>query len=188
MLHRLRDHIEATITLSDAEWEGITTCFTLQKFSKKEYVIRENQVHVALYFVAGGILKSGFLDPSGKEHIIQFATEDWWISDFQAFFRQVPATLSIQCLQEATLYRIRLRDFENLCRNFPKVEHFFRLKANNGYIALQQRILSLMTESPKDKYERFLQSYPLLSQQLSKTLIAHYIGVSRETLSRLYGE
>lgn len=103
---------------------------------KKIYIIQENQTHIALYFVADGLLKSSFLGPSGKEHIIQFATEYWWISDFQAFFRQVLATLSFQCLQDATLYCIHLQDFEKIFREIPKVEHFFRLKANNGYIKI----------------------------------------------------
>jgi CRP-like cAMP-binding protein len=67
-----------------------------------------------------------------------------------------------------------------------KIEHFFRKKSSNGYIALQRRILSLLNSNAKERYEQFISQYPTLLQRLPKTLIASYLGVSRETLSRLF--
>ncbi|MNS39542.1 hypothetical protein D3C72_718290 [compost metagenome] len=65
-----------------------------------------------------------------------------------------------------------------------KIEHFFRRKSNSGYIALQQRILSMLNNNPQERYEKLLQLYPTLFQKVPKKLIASYLGVSRETLSR----
>lgn len=72
-----------------------------------------------------------------------------------------------------------------LCQKFPLLERFFRIKTNFGYIALQERIISLITQSAKQRYQNFLEQYPHLVQKLPKQTIASYLGVSRETLSRL---
>ena len=80
---------------------------------------------------------------------------------------------------------LSLYNREKLCADMHKIEHFFRKKSNNGYIALQRRILSLLNSNAKERYEKFISQYPTLLQRLPKTLIASYLGVSRETLSRL---
>jgi CRP-like cAMP-binding protein len=66
------------------------------------------------------------------------------------------------------------------------MEHFFRVKLTNGYVALQRRIISLLSGTPQQRYEEFGQLYPSLMQQIPKKYIAEYLGVSRETLSRIY--
>jgi len=113
--------------------------------------------------------------------------EDWWISDPQAYHNALTATLNIDCLEDTTLYQISLENRERLCAESRKMEYFFRKKTQSGYIALQKRIQSLMDLNAGQRYDLFLQSYPQLSQRLPKTMIASYLGISRETLSRLSG-
>lgn len=131
------------------------------------------------------MLRAYSTDDNGREHIIQFAKEDWWISDYQAYFNQSKSTINIACLEETEVFCLSLEDREKICSELHKVEYFFRKKSNNGYIALQRRILSLLNSSAKERYEQFLSQYPDLLQRIPKTLIASYLGVSRETLSRL---
>ncbi len=110
---------------------------------------------------------------------------DWWICDYQAYFNQTNATLDIVCLEDVEVLCLSLLNREKLCAEIHKVEHFFRRKSNGGYIALQQRILSLMNNNAKERYEQLMQQHPSLIQRVPKSLIAAYLGVSRETLSRL---
>ena len=112
--------------------------------------------------------------------------EDWWVSDYQAFFLHKEATLSITCLEDCQLLAISYDDKEKLCDELPKINTFVRKKSNMGDIALQKRILSLLSNDARTRYEQFLELYPSLLQRLPKSLIASYLGVSRETLSRLY--
>lgn len=111
--------------------------------------------------------------------------EDWWETDYLAFNTKTKATMSLQCLENSDILCITLKDYHNLCSNLPKIEHFFLQKATSGHIASQQRILSLLSSNAQERYEQLLKRYPFLFQRVSKTLLASYLGVSRETLSRL---
>jgi CRP-like cAMP-binding protein len=130
-------------------------------------------------------LKAYHTDKEGKEHILQFALSDWWITDYGAYFKEAKATIHVDCIEESQLLCLSLHNREKLCGDMHKMEHFFRKKLNAGYVALQQRILTLLNSSAKERYEQLLNQYPSLFQKVPKTLIASYLGVSRETLSRL---
>ncbi|UOE38746.1 Crp/Fnr family transcriptional regulator [Chryseobacterium oryzae] len=185
MENLLKNHIRELVDITTEEFTVIKTYFTLQNHPKKHLLVKENHPVNEMFFVADGLLKCGTMDNSGKEHILQFATQDWWITDFQGFFRQENASLDVQCLQDCVLFAISFENFESLCRDIPKMEHFFRVKSNLGYVALQRRIMSLMSDTAKERYEAFLRQYPNLFQRISKQTLANYLGVTRETLSRL---
>lgn len=181
----LRKHFEELITLSDQEFTTLASYFKLRKLKKHQYLIQENEPITNIYFVTKGLLKASYIDTHGKEHIIQFAMENWWISDFQAFYTDVPSVTSIHCLEDVELYSLSKDDLEKICLENHKVEHFFRIKNSLGYVALQKRILSLLMTDAKERFEQFSSQYPTLIQRVSKTIIASYLGVSRETLSRI---
>lgn len=115
----------------------------------------------------------------------RFAMEDWWETDFQAYYTQMRATLSLECLEDTVVFCLQLEDFHALCAELPQIARFFLQKSMLSSIAAQQRLLSLLTTSAQERYEQLLRKYPALGQRISKTLLASYLGVSRETLSRL---
>lgn len=180
----LRNQIEEHSTLSDEEFAYILSHFEEKKLKKHQFLIQENDIVKNDYFVLNGCLKSYHVDSNGKEHIVQFATQNWWITDFQAYFNQTNATLFIDCIGDSELLSLSLTNREKLCAEMHKIEHFFRKKSNSGYVALQQRILSMLNNNPKERYDRLLLSNPILFQKVPKKFIASYLGVSRETLSR----
>ncbi|NJM52280.1 MAG: Crp/Fnr family transcriptional regulator [Blastocatellia bacterium] len=185
MIERLRKHFEEIITLTDEEFEYISTHFKQRKLRKHQFLVQAGELVKSEFFVVKGLLKTYQIDETGKEHIIKFAMEDWWITDYQAFFGQSEATLYVDCIEEVELLELSFANREKLCSELHKIEHFFRRKSNLGYIALQRRILSLLNSNAKERYEQLLQQSPKLLQRIPKTLIAAYLGVSRETLSRL---
>lgn len=180
----LRNQIEEHSTLSDEEFAYILSHFEEKTLKKHQFLIQENDIVKNDYFVLNGCLKSYHVDSNGKEHIVQFATQNWWITDFQAYFNQTNATLFIDCIGDSELLSLSLTNREKLCAEMHKIEHFFRKKSNSGYVALQQRILSMLNNNPQERYDRLLLSNPILFQKVPKKLIASYLGVSRETLSR----
>lgn len=182
---KLREHIEQIVPLTDKEFEFVLSNFSFRKIKKHQYLIQQGDpVHYS-YFVISGLLKLSHTDANDKEHILHFAMEDWWVSDYKAWFTNAKATMSLDCLEDTSVFCLSLEDNKKLCSGLPKMEHFFLTKSHFGYIAAQQRILSLLTTSAKERYEQLLMQYPSLIQRVNKTLLASYLGVSRETLSRL---
>lgn len=184
----LKKHIQKTVDLSDAELEKACSFFKKQHFKKREMIISENDQVDHVYFIISGLLKLFYTDTEAKEHIISFSMEDWWESDYAAFYTQTKATQSLQCLEDTLVLKLSFDNYQRLLTEVPKMTDFFLKKAIGGHISNQRRILSLMTMSAKERYEQFLRYYPILIQRLPKTVLAAYLGVSRETLSRLYSE
>jgi CRP-like cAMP-binding protein len=180
----LRKHIGKIVLLTDKEFEYVLSHFTIKKLKKHQFLIQEGDSVANDYFVVKGLLKAYHTDKNSKEHILQFAFEDWWITDYQAYFNQIEATIAIDCIEDCEVLCLSLYNREKICSELHKMEHFFRKKSNGGYVALQRRILSLLNSSAQERYESLLKQTPKLFQRVPKALIASYLGVSRETLSR----
>lgn len=181
----LRKHFEELIDLTDAEFDYMAPHFRLKKYKKHAIIIQPgDSVHYE-YFVLKGLLKTALTDESGKEHIWQFAMENWWVSDYQAYQHHEPASFSIQCLEDAELLQLSFTDRNKLCAAMHKFEHFSRMKVTSGFLNMQKRVMALLKNDAQSRYKQLLEQYPSLIQRVPKALIAAYIGVSRETLSRL---
>ncbi|MBW8523243.1 Crp/Fnr family transcriptional regulator [Chryseobacterium chendengshani] len=181
----LKNHIQKTIDLSEIEMEKAYSFFSEEHFKKREMIINENDQVNHVYFIVSGLLKLFYTDNEAKEHIISFSMEDWWESDYAAFYTQTKATQSLQCLEDTIVLKLSLEGYYHLLNDVPKMTDFFLKKAVGGHISSQRRILSLMTMNAKERYEQFIKFYPSLIQRIPKTVLALYLGVSRETLSRL---
>jgi CRP-like cAMP-binding protein len=181
----LRQQIEKITPISDSEFEYVLSHFTIRTFRKRQFVVQEGDKVPNDFFVLSGCLKGYHTDIDGKEHILQLGLPDWWITDYHAYFKETEASISVDCIENSELLCLSLENREKLCAELHKIEHFFRKKSNAGYVALQQRILSLLNNSAKERYEEFIKLYPNILQKIPKTLVAAYLGVSRETLSRL---
>ncbi len=180
----LRQQLEKIITLDNTEFEYILSHFKPKKFRKHQFVVQEGLPVDYDYFILSGCLKSYSTDANGKDHIIQFGLKDWWITDYQAYYNQTPATVNIDCIENSELLCLSYSNREKLCSEMHKMEFFFRKKTNKRNVALQQRILSLLSSNAMERYDKLLEQYPELFQKVPKQLIAAYLGVSRETLSR----
>jgi len=185
MQQKLREHIEKIVPLTDDEFAFVLSHFTIKSYKKREFLIQEGKKVKYAYFVVSGLLMLVYNNESGKQHIVSFAMEDWWESDYLAYHTQTKATMSLQCLEDTDVFCLSQEDYKKLCAGLQKMEHFFLRKANGGHIGSQQRILSFLTSNAKERYEQLLKRYPSLIQRVPKTLLASYLGVSRETLSRL---
>ncbi len=181
----LRQQIEKITPLTNTEFDYILSHFVPKKFKRHQFLIQEGNEVLNDFFVLEGCLKLYYNNADGKEHILQFGLSDWWICDFNAYFNQTSATLNLDCIEDTEVLCLSLYNREKLCSEMHKMEHFFRRKSNAGYVALQQRILSMLNNNPKERYEQLLELNPALFQKVPKKLIASYLGVSRETLSRL---
>jgi CRP-like cAMP-binding protein len=173
------------VMLTDEEFSYIFSHFSTKKYKRRELLFRQGDNVTHIYFVVSGLLMLTYDDDSGKQHVVSFAMEDWWETDFYAFHAGAKATMSLYCLEDTEVLYLSIEDYRTLCSNLHKMEHLFLEKANRGHTASQQRILSFITSNATERYEKLLIQYPTLFQRVPKTLLASYLGVSRETLSRL---
>lgn len=182
----LRQHIAKTASLTDDEFDYFFSHFKSETFKKGQVIISEGDVVEKEYFVLSGCLKAFFVNDNIKMHILQFTMPTWWTSDYAALYNNTKATICIDCISDAEVLSISNENREKICNELHQVEHFFRWRTNKGYVAAQKRLLSFMNNDAKTRYEELLALYPALYNMVPKHLIAAYLGVSRETLSRLY--
>jgi len=182
----LKEHVSKIVSLTDEQFEYFFSHFKTETFKKGQTVISEGQNVDKEYFVISGCLKSFYVNDEVKMYILQFAMPTWWASDYAALYNKTKATINIDCISDVEILSLSNDDREKLCREIHKVEHFFRWRTNRGYVASQKRLLSFMNNDTKTRYEELLALYPALYNAVPKHLIAAYLGVSRETLSRLY--
>lgn len=178
-------HITKIVSLTDDETDYVFSLFEIEKFNKGELLFRENQVLDKHYFIYNGLLKLFFIDKDAKEHIIGFAIEDWWENDFEAFYKRKPTTMCLQAMEHTEVLSITYTNYLKLITQLPKIEHFFLEKAYNGFIAAQKRIVSSLTSNASERYSQLIKQHPQWLQRIPKSQLALYLGVSRETLSRL---
>ncbi|KQS47410.1 Crp/Fnr family transcriptional regulator [Flavobacterium sp. Leaf359] len=182
----LKQHIAKTASLSEEEFEHFFSHFKAESFKKGQVIVNEGDDVDKEYFVLSGCLKTFFMNDNIKMHILQFTMPTWWTSDYAALYNKTKATITIDCISDAEVLSITNEAREKLCSELHQAEYFFRWRTNKGYVAAQKRLLSFMNNDAKTRYEELLALYPALYNMVPKHLIAAYLGVSRETLSRLY--
>jgi CRP-like cAMP-binding protein len=182
----LKAHIAKITSLTDEQFDYFYSHFKEEEFQKGQAIVTEGDLVDCEYFVVSGCLKSFFINDDMKMFILQFAMPTWWTSDYNALYNHTKATINVDCITDGEMLCISNSDREKLCNEIQNVGHFFRWRTNKGYVAAQKRLLSFMNNNVKHRYEELLNLYPELYNIVPKHLIAAYLGVSRETLSRLY--
>lgn len=155
---------------------------------KGDTLLHADEVVHNQYYVCDGCLRTFFIDHSGKEHTLQFAIKDWWISDYTAFFTTTKAVMTIECIQDATVYKVSRTSMEDLYDEIPQLETFFRKKMEKAFAAFQKRILSGLSLTAKERYTSFVSTYPTIEQIVKNYHIASYLGITTESLSRIRKE
>lgn len=173
------------VNLSKEEEEVIKQYLTPKKLRKKQYLLQEGDVCKHIAFVEKGALKAYVVDDAGAESIIQFALEGWVISDLYSFLTGEPATYNIDALENAELVLISKSAHEELLKKLPKYETYIRLQITGAYIALQKRLTSIISLPLEERYKNFLALYPNIAQRVPQHMIASYMGLTPETLSRV---
>lgn len=185
MFELLYQKINTIIPITEEEFSYCKALFVSKKLRKRQYLLQEGDVCRYQAFVAKGMLRSYTTDEKEAEHILQFASEGWWIADLSSYLTDEPSVFNIEALEEAEVLLLSKPHWEQLMQAVPRFEHYFRILVQNHLIATQKRLMQSLTETAEQKYLRFTQTYPECVQRVSQQMIASYLGVSRETLSRL---
>jgi len=178
-------HIQTHIHPSESDMQVFQSVLNEVSVSKGQFLLKPGTNVKHQYFVIKGCLKAYYLDAKGTKHIIQFAIENWWIGDFEAFYNQAPAKLYIEAIEDAQLLSINYDGLQKTYNEIPIFERYFRILITKAFIAQSKRILSTQEKNTQQRYLEFCTSYPQIEDRVANYDIANYLGVSPENLSRV---
>lgn len=178
-------HFNSKVPLTESEQELLQSHLVYKKYRRKQYLLHAGDICQSFAFIEKGAMKSYTLDEQGVEHIIQFGVEGWIISDLYSFLTGEPATYNIDAVEDTEVMLISKNAHDRLLLTMPKYETYTRLNFEGAYIAMQRRLTSMISLSLEERYEKFRIEYPALLQRFPQHMIASYMGLTPETLSRI---
>ena len=187
-MKELIEYIEKSITLSDDIVNDLKAIITERNVTKGEIILPENSSRKIQIFVASGCLRAFYKTESGKDYTLQFATKNWWISDYMTLFKKEKSVLSIECLSDAKILLVEQSQLEKLYAKFPEFGLLHRMNLQNRIATLQKRIFGLLTMTAKEKYEKFIEDYEVFEKVIPNYQIASFLGITPESLSRVRKE
>ncbi|KAB1232444.1 Crp/Fnr family transcriptional regulator [Chryseobacterium viscerum] len=185
MFEVLLSHIENKVDITEEQKSQLQSFFTLKKLRKKQYLLQEGDICKSLSFVSKGLLKSYFLDEKGNENINMFAFEGWWISDFNSFINQEKSVLNIDAIEETEVLMITLEDYEKMMLEIPVMDRYFRILYQNSLVTKDYRLIVSNSYTAEEKYLQLTQKNPEMIKRVPHNLIASYLGLAPETVSRI---
>ena len=156
-------------------------------FNKGDILQREGENCSKAFFVKKGLLRSYTIDDKGKEHIFMFAPESWVIADIESHEFNQPAKLFIDCVEKSEVIILNRSLLIKSEQNIDQLKKNVNLLSRRVAV-LQRRVIMLMSASAKDRYELFLESYPNISKRVPQKMIASYLGITPEALSKIRGK
>ena len=185
MFERLLQSVTEKVSVTDEEFNIAKTLFQPKKLRKKQYLLQEGDVGKYTAFVEKGMLRTFKVDEKGNEAILQFSMEGWWAADLYSFLTNEPSLFNIETIEECELLLITKPSWDLLLDKVPAFERYFRILIQNNLIATQRRLMGSMSETAEEKYIKLIDNFPGCTQRVPQHMIASYLGITRETLSRI---
>lgn len=170
--------------LSEEDKLLLTAHFKPRKLRKRQYFLQEGDVCKFIAFIVKGSAKTFTVDEKGHENILRLSVENWWLTDFESFYRLTPSRYNIEALEELELLQTTNAEIEEFLKNIPAFSAMSNIISQNSTIASQKR-MNTINYSAEERYEELVKNYPYFLQRFSQQMIASYLGLSSETLSRI---
>jgi CRP-like cAMP-binding protein len=173
------------IDLTEEDHAKIISSFKEIKIKKRQFIVQPNFVATCRNYVVKGAFRSYVVADEGQEHTIAFAIDDWWITDYNSYIFQKPATMFVVALEDSIIMQIDYEKEKVLKASHQKFETFFRTIAERGLAFYQRRLISNLTQTAEERYNEFELKYPLISQRVPQYALASFLGMTTEYLSKL---
>jgi CRP-like cAMP-binding protein len=179
------NYVRKIVPLTDKEGIEFADAFKVIKVKKRQFIIQPDFTAKSRYFVLKGSLRAYVVGDEGQDHTIQLAMEEWWISDYNSYIFQQPASMFVMALEDSQMLQITYEEEASLKASNHKFETFFRVLAERSVAFMQKRIISNLTQSAEERYTLFMEKYPAMALRFPQYVIASYLGMTTEFLSKI---
>jgi CRP-like cAMP-binding protein len=174
-----------TIPLKRWEIDLIQNVFKPKKFRKRQYFLQEGEVCKSTAFIAKGAMRKYRVGDKGDEHVIRLYLETFWVSDRESLMREIPSNYAIDAWEDTECLIVTKADLTDLVDRFPTMTKWILTLDTNYAIAAQKRIEAAISLSSGERIQHFEENHPEFLQRFPQHVIASYLGINRETLSRI---
>jgi CRP-like cAMP-binding protein len=181
----LEEYLSKRATFSDEEFAFVETMFLPRRLAAGDFLHRAGDVAKHAAFAASGCLRSYVIDARGKEHIVQFAPETWWVADANSLMGGAPTQYFVDAIDDSELLLLDGPSHQRPLNEVPGYAVSFQAGIQKHAAAKDQRIVTALSSSAEERYQEFLRTYPSIAQRVPQFMLASYLGVSPETLSRI---
>ena len=171
--------------LSEDDKHLLTAHFKPRKLRKRQYFLQEGDVCKYIGFIVKGSARTFTVDEKGHEHILKLSVENWWLTDFESFYLLTPSRFNIEALEELEILQSTNAEIEEFLKKIPAFSAMANVISQNNTIAAQKRMQAAMSYTAEERYEELVSNYPHFLQRFPQNMIASYLGLSSETLSRI---
>lgn len=188
VLEKLFAHFDDYLPLGKLEKDDLAKRVVERRIKRRQFIFQNGDICQSYTFILEGCVRMYYTDEKGKEHNIQFASENEWISDIGSLHNQVPSRMSIEAIEPSHILQIAREDLWYLYTNYHVIDHNFRVIVEDNFIEMQNRVLQNISSTAYERYASFLEHYPQLSNRLPNIQIASYLGITPEFLSKIKAE
>ena len=181
----LKAHLQKRVTLTEDEQEDFSQSFKLMTVKKRQFIVQPGFVSKNRYYVVTGSFRAYVIGDEGNEHTIQFAIDDWWITDYNSYIFQQPASMFVMALEDSTILQVSYESEQALKRKNPKFMEFFCVLAEGTAAYMARRVITNLTRTAEQRYEMFLSGYPQVVNRVPQYALASFLGMTTEYLSKL---
>jgi CRP-like cAMP-binding protein len=185
MFEQFRKYLEDKITLTDSDYQLLESVSVIKKLRKHQFLLAEGEVCSYNTFVCEGLLRKYSVDDKGIEHTVYFATENWWIADRKSLMDGTPSNYFIEAVENSVALLISKSNFELVCVQIPAFKELVNHILQRSLNATHDRINDTFQSTAEEKYRHFLMSFPNLANRAPRHMVASYLGITPETLSRV---
>jgi len=183
--NNILQNIARYVLKSEVEKEKLIAIIRTTKIKKRQFIDQPGYVCKYRNYVVKGAFRSYFIDSDGKEHTVQIAIEDWFVSDFYSYITQTPATLFVEALEDSTIFQMTYEDIEGLCKEIHGLSEYFRVSTEKAFAFSRKRALSNLSMTAEEKYLELLERYPNIVRRVPQKVIASYLGMTPEFMSKI---
>lgn len=185
MFEEINTAISRYADFSDEEIIQFNALLQYKTIARKKFLLQEGEICKFEAFIKKGCIRTYYIDPKGAEVTLQFAIENWWVSDIASFHEQKPSNMFIETLEDCELFLLSPETKEKILVQVPKFERMFRLMVQRNLTRLQERLFQTIATTAVEKYLDFIERYPTIPQRVAQHYIASYLGFSPEFLSKV---
>jgi len=171
--------------ITDEEIAFVSKGLTISEFKAKQYYLKAGQVQTAIGYMVSGLIRSYYIDDKGNQITISFVKEKEYVTDYGAFVRQKPSKYYFQCLEPCVVVNLLYSEMQDGYNEYKNIERYGRLVTEEILVQQQTRLESFLFEKAEERYLNFIKRSPNLFNRISLTYLASYLGIERQSLSRI---